>query len=553
MLNRRLMAAMWVVAVAAAVVLCAASLLLGELNHDEGWYLYAARLVSEGLLPYVDFAYTQGPVLPFAYVPAVPLVRAFGLAGGRLYTAVLGLVCAALAARLAARVASSPARAPAALLTFCFVAVNVYHAYFCTVVKTYALTALLLVGGFSVLVSASGKRAYPYAFLSGVLFMLAAGTRSSAGFVIPVVFLFLLASFYRGRGVASRPDGEVSARPCPWLFAAGAVVTALVLFVPFFIKAPQGMWFALVEYHAGRDAGGLVPSLAYKAGFVARLMHAYAAAAMTFLATAAYLLLRHDRGRPSTLTPHSRLVVGCLWLSVLAVSAVHVLAPFPYDDYQVIIYPLFAVALSVMLAELSFSRRVDEAVAPAPPAGRWVVPAVFLVTLAAALASPIIQSWFVGQRDRIWWPLKEEWPLTRLRRVARLVREEAGDRTVLLTQDTYLAVEAGLSVPAGMELGPFCYFPDWEGNRTAARRVLNREQFLALLRSAPAEVAAFSGYGLSIRSPGVRPLAAEESGELWEALLERYAVTREIEAFGQAETTLKILRITEGRPESTSP
>jgi hypothetical protein len=550
MLNRRFMVAMWLVAVAATVALCGASLLLGDLNHDEGWYLYAATNVSEGLLPYVDFAYTQGPVLPFAYVPAVPLVRALGLAGGRLYTTVLGLVCAALAARLAARVASPPARAPAALMVFCFVGVNVYHAYFCTVVKTYALTALLLVGGFSALASASGRRAYTHAFLSGVLLMLAAGTRSSAGFVIPVVFLYVLVNFY-GRGrAAPPPGGHLPAPPCPWLFAAGAVGTALALFAPFFIKAPQGMWFALVEYHAGRDAGGLLPTLAYKAGFAARLTHAYTAAALSFLAVAAHLLLRNDRARPSTLTPHSRLVVGSLWLGVLAVSAVHFLAPFPYDDYQVIVYPLFAVALSVLLAELAFSRRVDGVVAPASPAGRWVVPAVFLATLAAALASPVAQSWFVGQRDRIWWPLKEESPLTRLRRVARFVREEAGDGAVLLTQDTYLAVEAGLRVPAGMELGPFCYFPDWEGNKAAACRVLNREQFLALLDSAPATVAAFSGYGLSIRSPGVRPLAAEETGELWDALLARYAVTREVEAFGQAETTLKILR---RRKEGQSP
>jgi len=544
-MNRRLVAAMWMVAAAAVVVLYGASLLLGDLNHDEGWYLYAARLVSEGRLPYVDFAYTQGPVLPFAYVPAVPLVRALGLAGGRLYTAFLGLLCAALSARLAARISSSPARAPAALLAFCLVGVNVYHAYFCTVVKTYALTALLLVVGFSALVSALGKRANLFAVLSGVFLMLAAGTRSSAGFVIPAVFVVLLTRFYGGRGSVLPSSEDSVARPCPWLFAAGAVGTALLLFVPFLIKAPQGVWFALVEYHAGRDAGGLVPSLAYKAGFIARMIQAYTAAALVFLAVIAFLLLRTDRARPSTLVPHSRLVMRGLWLSVLAVSVVHFLAPFPYDDYQVIIYPLFAVALSVLLAELSFSRRVDDAVAPGSPAGRWVVPAVFLGVLAAALASPVNQSWFVGQRDRIWWPLKEESPLTRLRRVARVVRGEAGEGAVLLTQDTYLAVEAGLRVPAGMELGPFCYFPEWDADKATDCRVLNREQFVALLASAPAEVAAFSGYGLSIRSPGVRPLADDETRELWDALLARYEVTREIEAFGQAETTLKILRVRE--------
>ena len=108
--------ALWVVAGLAAVMLAGASLWLGELNQDEGWYLYAARLVSEGWLPYVDFAHTQPPVMPFVYALAQPLVACCGLAGGRLFTAVLGLGAALAAAGLARRAVPPEREAVAALV-----------------------------------------------------------------------------------------------------------------------------------------------------------------------------------------------------------------------------------------------------------------------------------------------------------------------------------------------------------------------------------------------------------------------------------------------------
>lgn len=34
---------------------------------DEGVYLYAGKLVSEGKIPYIDFAHVQGPLFPIFY------------------------------------------------------------------------------------------------------------------------------------------------------------------------------------------------------------------------------------------------------------------------------------------------------------------------------------------------------------------------------------------------------------------------------------------------------------------------------------------------------
>ena len=47
---------------------------IGRLNQDEGWYLYASRLVYEGRLPYRDFAFFQAPFLPYVYgLPQLPV------------------------------------------------------------------------------------------------------------------------------------------------------------------------------------------------------------------------------------------------------------------------------------------------------------------------------------------------------------------------------------------------------------------------------------------------------------------------------------------------
>src|SRR5882757_1777342 len=59
-----------ILAVAAVVLVAALGLLFvvrGELNADEGWYLYASRLVYRGQLPYRDFSFTQMPLLPYVY------------------------------------------------------------------------------------------------------------------------------------------------------------------------------------------------------------------------------------------------------------------------------------------------------------------------------------------------------------------------------------------------------------------------------------------------------------------------------------------------------
>ena len=103
-----------------------------------------------------------------------------------------------------------------------------------------------------------------------------------------------------------------------------------------------------------------------------------------------------------------------------------------------------------------------------------------------------------------------------------------------------MAVESGLRVPKGLELGPFSYFPEMESDRAAACHVLNREMLHEILATCESPVAAFSGYGLAIRCPEITQLPIDEQTELWRVVESRYEQVSTETPFGQADTTLRV-------------
>ncbi len=80
-------------------------LALGQLNGDEGWYLYGSTLVLQGLLPDRDFAYTQMPLLPYVY-GAVQGVSP-SLLVGRLTSVVISLGAVGMSVVMAKRYAGA--------------------------------------------------------------------------------------------------------------------------------------------------------------------------------------------------------------------------------------------------------------------------------------------------------------------------------------------------------------------------------------------------------------------------------------------------------------
>lgn len=514
-LKRWLWAAAWVFGLGLAF----ANVCLGDLNQDEGWYLYAAGRLWAGRLLYRDFAFPQGPGLPLLYSAVYPLIESFGVAGGRALSVLLGLLAALLASSAAARLVTRDLRQPAALLAFVLVAVNVYQSYFFAVVKTYSASAFFIAGSAYALALVAEKRSWAAAFASGALAALATATRTSAGAALPIMALYLL--FERRR------LGDIA-----WIaYCAGAIAATALTVLPFALMAWDNFYFFVVKYHTLRRPGTLLSMLVYKAGFLSRLAQAYLAAAAMCAALCAARLF----GFSKPPTDGSRRLSFALWAIVVAISLAHLAAPFPYDDYQVMIYPLFAACAA--------AAAVRAAAAIKPVVVSWLVTVVFALCLVTAFASPMNQDWFLLERDRIWWRLKEQTPLAKLRETAESLRAIAKPGSLLLTQDPYLAVEAGMRIPHGLELGQFSYFPGFDRERAERLNVLNRKLFLELLAACPAPVAAMSGYAFAIESPWITPVPPQDEALFRAALEERYEQAGLVSNFGQAHTDLIIYKL----------
>ena len=499
-MNRRNIVALgaaWILASAIAVCVAVFAVWWGGVNQDEGWYLYAARLVGEGKVPYRDFFFTQGPVLPYVY----SVMPVHGLLSGRLVTFAFSVFSLLVAIAFARRLVSYESRNDVSLAVFAMLACNLYHMYFTSIPKTYALGTLFVMSGFLLL-------SYRWNFLTAVAFALASGTRISLVLILGVVGVGLLITHFR---------------TLQWLWFGVGGIFGLFLVYGFFAVDGESLkgLLAAQAYHAGR--GGFDPFFA--AGSVCRLARGYlTAGALIFTAIALGKFRRTDVFQVS----------GSLrlrWMAGVSFAAVFLLqlsAPFPYDDYQVPLMPLLAVLIAVPFAERSVF---------CGDAMRYLFPV--LVSGMCAIASPLLQNWMTNGQDRFWSLKKDSSELSQMRDVARKLETMDPGGTMLLTQDLYLAVEMGRKVPEGLDMGPFSYFPNLSDAEALSINVMNTRRMEALLRSAPCRLAAFSGYGFSISVPKGDETPKPVQNRFRELLDAGYMKFSEIPHFGQNHTTLE--------------
>ena len=503
----------WLLAGVVALCVAFCAIWFGGLNQDEGWYLYSAQMVRMGKLPYRDFFFTQGPALPFVYSALAGIWSQgsplSGLLGGRVVTFLFGLFATACAVGLVRRLVPEDRRGKASLIVFALLACNVYHVYFTTIPKTYALGSLFVLAGF-LLISCHSPFA---AFAGGLSLAFATGTRISLLLILPVVGVTLLVRFHDFR----------------WRFLWFGLGGALGLFLTYGLFAldpvSRASLLAAQGYHAAR--GGFDPFFAL--GSVSRLARGYAALGMALFGV---LMTRRPAPNEPRLPVEQSTMLWMMGLSFAAVFLLQLSAPFPYDDYQV---PLMGL-LTVLIASW-YCRRGGTA---------W------FVVLAAALVSftsPQLQEWATYSQDRFWSQKKEKTELAKLREMGRIVNALDPDGTDILTQDLYLAVETGRTVPPGLELGPFSYFPEMSTDEARAAHVLNRELMDELLASAPCRIAACSGYAFAIAAPKCVETPFDEQKRLFKVLKRRYELTVAEPNFGQNATTLLLLTRREEKPE----
>ena len=528
---------LFLLAFAAAAALAAVNVWFGPLNQDEGWYLLAAQNVSRGMVPYRDFLYTQGPALPFVYGAFADNWSPGGVLGGRILTALLGLLAALFFSACAgclARRRDPAAEWPAFVLSFLLLSLSPDWSYFTAIPKTYALGAFFLSFGFlfatglELALKSIPRRAPFAAAFSGVCFALAAATRATLCLAAVPVWIALI--------VAARRD---RARRFDWLwFAVGCAAALAFAYAPFLLECPENFLFSQT-YHAARASAPLGEWLVLRAGFLCFLAQGYPAliAAAAILAVAATKKVSGSKFSSSTPSTSSTLQpLDPLYLAVVAsfvlLTLAHFLVPFPYADYNTPAMPLAAVALAVPLGGLVARANLRP----------WRVGLAALVaSLAFVAASPWPMKWVDGEQHLFWFHSSLDSALARLRRAGRVVREQNPEGKPILTQDAYLAVEAGVPVVPGFEMGPFSIFPDLSDDEARAHRVHNVATAEKAIREADYDVAALSGYAFLLGCPSTEPLPYPDRERLRESVRAPFGAPVYSEhRFGQQNTELLI-------------
>lgn len=532
----------------AALALALVNVWFGPLNQDEGWYLLAAQNVSRGMTPYRDFLYTQGPVLPYAYGLLAGAWSDAGVLGGRLVTAVFGFLAAVFFALVAGELADrrEPGSfGPAFFLAFVLLGLSPDWSYFTAIPKTYALGSFLLALGLGLALGAPGVPNRRGSAIAGVCFALAAATRATLCLAAVPVWIALV--------VVGRRD---RARRLDWLrFAVGCAVALALVYAPFLALCPENFLFSQT-YHAARASAPFGEWLVLRAGFLCFLAQGYpalvaAAAILAVAATKAGVESVKCKGESVTceesaatnsnftLCPFNFKRSDPLYLAVVSSFALltlaHFLVPFPYADYNTPAMPLAAVALAAPLGGL---------VARANLRPRRVGLAALAASIALVAASPWPMKWVDGEQHLFWFRSSLDSALARLRRAGRVVRAQNPEGKPIFAQDAYLAVEAGVPVVPGFEMGPFSIFPGLSDDEARARRVHNVATAEKALLEADYDVAALSGYTFLLGCPSTDPLPQEDRMRLQAAALRRFGAGRLVyrdDRFGQQNTELGIL------------
>jgi len=424
-LPRRLWFAFWL---GALIYLASAVFLLfwRALNLDEGWYLLAARLVKAGKILYVDFNYTQGPVLPYVYAALSPSWR-LDLLVGRLITCGLGIGCTALAVLIARRIYGPRA----SLLALWVMALGWFAIGQYAYVATYALAGLCLVAGVFCWLTYQAKWRYP---LAALWFVLAVGTRIST--------LATLLVFWAAVGT----EPALSRRQKALVYGFSLVGLGLV-FGPFLTRDPALVWYNLVWFHTDRVT---------LAEILARCKEVVLSNGVIF--SVFWLAAVAGLGTNRSLLAESQEATRWLFALVISLFVAHLLPRTADAYYNALQYPLMAVLIAGWTEPLLFSRRA------------WR--AAFIAVLVAA---NMWGQWVGIKRYRV----LDRWgsPLPNIARTVAFVKSSVAESclTRSVTLRPILAVETETPLVEGLEMGFFSYRPTWDAQRCRHFHSVNNE------------------------------------------------------------------------------
>jgi hypothetical protein len=444
----------------------AAGLVFGlDVSSDEGFYAQAARRVASGLVPYRDFGFTQGPVVPYLNGAAMALFGD-GLLGQRVAQAAWGVVQMAVLMLLAARLGDVLAGAAAAAVLL----LSGHWLENLTLGNAYALSALFV--ALAALAFASLRRDGPRLAATLAFGALAAGCRLS---LAPFGAILALVLVVRGMRFSRTV-----------LAAVLGVAFGLALYGPFLLADADNTVFWTLRFHLATaiERRGL-PSLA----------EAFA------LAPAAVLVAAAALGGWTRVAEAPELEdARALFLAALATAALNLAMKAPYGGY---VTPLVGV-LAVSGARLALA---------AWPARRTLLTSGF--ALAAAAGAAVFRP---GLRPEA---------LEEVARAAAFVRAHTAPSARVACTLPEVALQAGRDVLPGLEMGKFGFTEEMPPAAAARRRLAHADAVEAALREKSVGAVVLSrsrNWNFGWSAPSLRPTSAATLARLRAALDEGWRV-----------------------------
>lgn len=439
----------------------------GAINHDEGWYLYAARLVYEGKQPYKDFAYFQGPLLPYIY--GLPQ-RLFGegILTGRLTSFAFGLLTFLLVAKLARRLAGDMAAVFA--LAICCTATIFFWAFSTT--RTEPLvTALTMISLYFLI---TGDKEPIASLLASSTMVLAAATRVSC---LPATLCVIVLSLYKNRASRAR---------IALIFLLISLQIFLLFVLPL-MQSPSHMLFNVftsqLQRHRQLKEAPLLSPLAF---WVRRLTE------MLLYFAWYYSALFHVAITLGVFVPLQwgvqglRHVLRRQWryLAIIGLATILYLPNLSVPENFQAVYFLpsacpIAVVIGGALADLYY--KFSQAAT-----ARLVTALTLGLVILQVLFSAGIKSYYTSSPS----PLQELEPVAQ--RVAALVPPHKQ----VATFDTYIAVEAKRMVAHGLEMDMFAFFPRLPDEEARQYHVVNDNLLAQILRDERTACAIFTDFDL---------------------------------------------------------
>lgn len=405
----------------------------GAVNNDEGWYLYTSRLVYEGKIPFIDFSYTQPPLLPYIY--GIPQMF-FGpsLYVGRLTSLLFGILALIFLAKTAENISGKKG----AIVALALISFNPFVAFFFTIVKTYALSAFFIVLSLYFLFGANLKN--PVKNMLSIFFMgLAVGVRLS---VLPALFLLVFYAIYAGRNrLRAAIAGAVS----------GLAISGFPFILLFSINKDNFM-FNLVGYHLARSE-----SMSPLKILFSRLNAFFGSVDMFFaimvLVLGGGFVLFLSKRKYSAVSGQKALF---LYAVLLSVFVFHLAQKPTYSEYNVIIAPVAAILGGYLFKTMCGSMKDGFARAG------FAAIIMFMVLLTPLTQGPVGID------------LNGSSPMQGIISMSDYIRNNTPEDGKLLLFSTYAAVEADRKVLPGFEMSLFSYYPDWDNDKAEKYRVVNR-------------------------------------------------------------------------------